>query len=128
MQRSRIAPNEEGQMKMMKRIAACAAVALVLIATASAEPASPHPGALKIEEIRLGPWDAALRAVLSQDGRHVAYAIRRGVKVCVFVDDQPGAEYDAIGKNSPIFDPDGDLEYLAIKDDWFYRVKYVPAQ
>jgi hypothetical protein len=45
----------------------------------------------------------------------------------VVVDGQAGAEYDGIAQGSLIFTPDGVLEYLAIKEDSLYRVKYIPV-
>jgi hypothetical protein len=49
------------------------------------------------------------------------------------VDGQKSAEYNVILGGSPQFNPDGSLEFLAlkgagiVKDDSLYRVKYTPA-
>jgi len=42
------------------------------------------------------------------------------------VDGQAGATYDMVIKNGPTFHADGALEFLAVKDNSLYRVKYVP--
>ena len=99
------------KMNMIMRFAIFAAIALWLIAGASAQPANPQPTGFKIEETRVGPWDESvvvldpvfsdfsgevLNAALSQDGRHLAYVVRRGTKVCVVADGQSGTEYDEI--------------------------------
>ena len=67
--------------------------------------------------------------IFSADGKRVAYAAQksREERVMVVVDGQAGAEYDGIEKGSPIFSPDGVLEYLAIKEGSLYRIKYTPT-
>ena len=60
--------------------------------------------------------------------KHVANATQKGKKWLVVVDGQAGAVYDQIGKGSPIFGPDGSLEYLAIREHSLYRVQYVPTR
>jgi len=35
---------------------------------------------------------------------------------------------EAAGKGSPIFSPDGDLEYLAAREGDLYRIRYTPAR
>jgi hypothetical protein len=45
----------------------------------------------------------------------------------VLLDGQAGAAYDSIIPNGPTFYPDGVLEFLAIKDNSLYRVRYIPT-
>jgi hypothetical protein len=67
--------------------------------------------------------------IFSADSRHVAYRAWKGARRLVVVDGQEaGAEYyDGIVKNGPTFHSDGVLEYLGIKDNSLYRVKYIPV-
>ena len=67
--------------------------------------------------------------IFSADSKHVAYRAWKGPKQVMMVDGQEyeGGEYDRVGKEGPIFHPDGVLEYLAIKDDALYRVEDIPV-
>ena len=64
----------------------------------------------------------------SPDSRHVAYAALRGQKQFVILDGQPSPAYDNVGDHSPVFDPDGSLEFLAIRANFLYRVKLTPKR
>jgi Tol biopolymer transport system component len=60
----------------------------------------------------------------SADSKHVAYEAVTGKRRVVVLDGQGGPEYDAIGGRTPKFTADDALEFLAIKNNSLYRVKY----
>lgn len=62
----------------------------------------------------------------SPDGKHVVYGAKLGTKWFAVVDGQTLAGYDYIVKNSLRFQPNGVLEYLAVKEGSLYRVKHMP--
>jgi dipeptidyl aminopeptidase/acylaminoacyl peptidase len=78
--------------------------------------------------------------VFSPDGKHIAYeAMTTDIKLksltpkwSMVVDGQAGSEFSRIFGYSPQFNPDGSLEFFAIKGGgiWkagsLYRVKYIP--
>jgi hypothetical protein len=68
-------------------------------------------------------YDAIGSPVFSPDGKRVAYRALQGQKSSVVLDVQTGAGYDAILEGSPIFNANGGLEYLAIKEGALYRVQ-----
>jgi len=45
----------------------------------------------------------------------------------VVVDGQAGAAYQGVFKGTLNFSPDGVLEFLAMKENSLYRVKYIPV-
>jgi WD40-like Beta Propeller Repeat len=62
----------------------------------------------------------------SPDGQHIAYGAWNGSKQLVVLDGKPGAEYDVVDKL--IFSPDGVLEFVALRSNSRYRVKYIPRR
>jgi len=68
-------------------------------------------------------YDEATNLGFSADQEHLIWTAKRGSKWLVVVDGQAGAEYDVLGRGSPVFDPDGNLEYLAVKEGSLYRIK-----
>jgi roadblock/LC7 domain-containing protein len=64
--------------------------------------------------------------VFSRDGKHVAYAARRGTKSFAVVDGRAVAAYDGIVKGSLTFGTDGILRYFALRNIDLYRVEYAP--
>jgi dipeptidyl aminopeptidase/acylaminoacyl peptidase len=73
-----------------------------------------------------GPeYDHIIGTVFSTDSKHVAYVATTGRTCFVVVDRQVGPQYDWIGigpEGNVIFDSDGALVYLAIKNRTLYRV------
>jgi len=71
----------------------------------------------------------------SPDSKHVAYAIGQGLAderdERVILDGQKGPFFDAIYQcpdgTGPVFLGDGALEYLAWKDNAFYRIRHIPG-
>jgi hypothetical protein len=66
--------------------------------------------------------------VFSPDSKHAVYVANKDKKWLMVIDGQVCAEYDQILKGSPIFNPDGVLEYLAEKEGSLYRVQFVPQR
>ncbi|HCU36323.1 MAG TPA: hypothetical protein DGT21_13010 [Armatimonadetes bacterium] len=69
--------------------------------------------------------------VFSPDSSHVAYAAFADGQSWMVFDGEAGPRYDAIPgpavcSMSPVFRPDGTLEYLAVRADTLYRVRHVP--
>ena len=64
----------------------------------------------------------------SPDGKHVAYAAKNGEKWTVVLDGTESMKYDTILQGAPMFGGDGVLEFLAVKENSLYRVKYVPRR
>ena len=62
---------------------------------------------------------------LSPDGKRVVYRAQKGEKKLVVVDGQEGPEYHWIGTLS--FSPGDVLEYPAVKENSFYRIRYGPS-
>jgi Tol biopolymer transport system component len=60
--------------------------------------------------------------VFSPDGKHLAYTAQKGGKIFMVLDGRQGPAYEMI-PGGPMFQPDGTLEYLAIKDGALFRVK-----
>ena len=60
----------------------------------------------------------------------MAYAVRKGDKWCVVLDDQAGPECEnlVVGTDGLLFRPDGTLEYVAAKAGNLFRVKHVSAE
>ena len=62
--------------------------------------------------------------VFSPDSQHLVFKAQKGNKWVVVADGQSGAEFDVIGPLT--FNADGAMEFLAIKQNTLYRVKYSP--
>jgi len=73
---------------------------------------------------QVGPeYDGISFVVFSPDGKRLAYAATRGREGFVVVDGKEGPKYPGLALGSePTFRPDGSVEYVAAKDDGFYRV------
>jgi len=71
-------------------------------------------------------YDGVAGLTFSPDSKHVAYAALRAWKQFVVVDGQSSAAYDDIGEQSPVFDADGVLEFLAIRNNLLYRIRFTP--
>jgi hypothetical protein len=70
-------------------------------------------------------YDAIGRGpIFSADGKHVAYSVKNANKWSVVVDGKVGEDYGGTGPL--VFNPDGTLEYVAVKDNTLYRIKYAP--
>lgn len=73
-------------------------------------------------------YDGVAGLSFSPDSKHVAYAALRAQKQYVIVDGQSSLAYNDVGDLSPVFDADGVLEFLAIRTNSLYRVKFTPKQ
>ena len=73
-------------------------------------------------------YDGVAGLSFSPDSKLVAYAALRAQKQYVIVDGQSSPAYDDVGDLSPVFDADGLLEFLAIRTNSLYRVKFTPKQ
>jgi len=74
-----------------------------------------------------GPgYDRIETLIFSSDSKHIAYKALKGIKHVVAVDGQTGPEYDLILDGGPTLHSDGRFEYLALRDDVFYRITYEP--
>ena len=52
-------------------------------------------------------YDETGLALFSPDGKHVAYAAKKGAKAVVVLDGREGPEFDQIGVSYVLFSPDG---------------------
>ena len=80
-------------------------------------------GGYTVQETRLGTLDAHMDSpAFSRDGRHLAYAARRGHKWVVVADGVAGPEYDDIGAGTPLFSADGRRVAYAAQQGDHWRV------
>lgn len=63
----------------------------------------------------------------SGDGRHLACMVRQGTQWCVVLDGAPGPLFDRLFDITPDFEPDGSLQYPAVREHTLYRVTHTAA-
>ena len=73
-------------------------------------------------------YDYVWGLAFSPDGKSVVYGAGKDGKWWIVLDGHAGEEFDQICDGSPFFNPDGVLEYLAIRNNTLYRVKCVPVR
>jgi hypothetical protein len=107
-----------------------AILCLLALGRAAAAAEGGHEG---VREERLGAFptdawetDVPRPQAIGKGGLHYACVTRKGGKVLLLMDGQPGPEYDWVVPGGPTLHPDGVLEYLAARDGVLYRVKHVP--
>jgi len=79
------------------------------------------------QEQRIGSIPSGAQDFVSSSvGCHMAIIVEHQGKWHVEIDGRPGPEYDGIVKGDFTFHADGNLKYLAIKNDEFYRITLEP--
>jgi hypothetical protein len=87
-----------------------------------------EPTEVVVRDHQLGrPYSQISKFTFSADSKHLAYATTTPQrKQIVVIDEQESREYDKIIQGGPTFNPDGSLEYLAVRDGALFRIRVTP--